>query len=82
MLEVVYYELAYAVADAGGAIVEWIKCYVGITEKKITGKFDEAIQKLFLETQADQLHQEWSQSATTYTHLISLAKVHSACAAS
>ena len=54
-------ELAYAVAEAGGAIVERIQCYVGITEEKVIGEFDEALQRLFLETQADQLNQEWDQ---------------------
>jgi MoxR-like ATPase len=34
---------------------------VGITEEKIIGKFDEALQNLFLETQADHLHEEWSE---------------------
>jgi len=54
-------ELAYAVAEAGGAIVERVQCYVGITEEKVIGNFDEALQRLFLETQADHLHPEWSQ---------------------
>ena len=43
-------ELAYAVAEAGGAIVERVQCYVGITEEKVIGKFDEALQRLFLES--------------------------------
>jgi len=34
---------------------------VGITEEKIIGKFDEALQKLFLESRADHLHEEWSE---------------------
>jgi MoxR-like ATPase len=34
---------------------------VGITEEKVIGRFDEALQRLFLETQADDLHEEWSQ---------------------
>lgn len=54
-------ELAYAVAEAGSAVVERVQCYVGITEEKIIGKFDEGLQKLFLESQADRLHEEWSQ---------------------
>ena len=54
-------ELAYAIAEAGSARVERVQCYVGITEEKIIGKFDEALQKLFLETQADHLHEEWSE---------------------
>ena len=54
-------ELAYAVAAAANTVVERLQCYVGITEEKVIGQFDEALQKLFLETQADPLHQEWSE---------------------
>src|SRR6266496_6836991 len=54
-------ELAYAVAAAADAVVERLQCYMGITEEKVIGRFDEALQKLFLETQADHLHQEWSE---------------------
>jgi len=54
-------ELAYAVAEAGSAIVERVQCYVGITEEKIIGKFDEALQKLFQESQINHLQQEWSE---------------------
>ena len=53
-------ELAYAVAAAANTVVERLQCYVGITEEKVIGRFDEALQKLFLETQADHLDQEWS----------------------
>jgi MoxR-like ATPase len=52
-------ELAYAVAQAAGTTVERLQCYVGITEDKAIGKFDEALQKLYLETQADQLGKDW-----------------------
>ena len=41
-------ELAYAVAEAAGTFVERLQCYEGITEDKAIGKFDEALQKLFL----------------------------------
>jgi MoxR-like ATPase len=41
-------ELAYAVAFAAEAVVERLQCYEGITEDKAIGKFDEALQKLFL----------------------------------
>jgi MoxR-like ATPase len=34
---------------------------VGITEEKVIGKFDEALQKLFLDTQAANLGQDWNQ---------------------
>src|SRR5215813_122737 len=54
-------ELAYAVAEAANTVVERLQCYVGITEEKVIGRFDEALQRLFLETQADHFHEEWSQ---------------------
>ena len=54
-------ELAYAVAAAANTVVERIQCYVGITEEKVIGRFDEALQKLFLGTEADKLHQGWSE---------------------
>jgi MoxR-like ATPase len=52
-------ELAYAVADAAGTLVERLQCYEGITEDKAIGKFDEALQKLFLETGRDRLGEDW-----------------------
>ena len=54
-------ELAYAVAAAARTTVERLQCYVGITEEKVIGKFDEALQKLYLETQAASLSQDWSE---------------------
>src|SRR5436853_7635950 len=42
-------ELACAVAKAAGTVVERLQCYVGINEEKAIGKFDEALQRLFLE---------------------------------
>jgi MoxR-like ATPase len=53
-------ELAYAVAEAAGAVVERLQCYAGITEDKAIGKFDEALQKLFLETQSENLARDWT----------------------
>jgi MoxR-like ATPase len=52
-------ELAYAVAEAAGTFVERLQCYEGITEDKAIGKFDEALQKLFLETQGGRLSEDW-----------------------
>lgn len=46
-------ELAYAVARAAQTHVERLQCYAGINEDKAIGKFDEALQRLFLETTAD-----------------------------
>jgi MoxR-like ATPase len=54
-------ELAYAVAAAAGTEVERLQCYVGITEEKVIGKFDDSLQKLFLDTQAANLDQDWTQ---------------------
>ena len=53
-------ELAYAVAIAAGTVVERLQCYEGITDDKAIGKFDEALQRLFLETQRDLLGLDWS----------------------
>ena len=53
-------ELAYAVAAAANTVVERLQCYEGITEEKAIGKFDEALQKLFLETQKDTLDWDWN----------------------
>jgi len=53
-------ELAYAVAAAADTVVERLQCYEGITEEKAIGKFDEALQKLFLETQQDTLGWDWN----------------------
>lgn len=54
-------ELAYAIAEAAATVVERLQCYVGISEEKAIGKFDEALQKLFLETQAESLKKNWSE---------------------
>ena len=52
-------ELAYAVAAAADTVVERVQCYQGITEEKIIGKFDEALQRLFLKTQGKLLGDRW-----------------------
>ena len=52
-------ELAYAVASAAGTGVERLQCYEGITEDKAIGKFDEALQELFLRVQGSQLGDDW-----------------------
>ena len=43
-------ELAYAVARSAETHVERLQCYLGINEDEAIGKFDEALQRLFLET--------------------------------
>lgn len=53
-------ELAYAVAAAANTVVERLQCYEGITEEKAIGKFDEALQELFLQVQKDTLGRDWT----------------------
>ena len=52
-------ELAYALATASDTVVERLQCYQGITEEKAIGKFDGALQKLFLEIEGDRLGDDW-----------------------
>lgn len=52
-------ELAYAIAEAAETVVERLQCYEGITEEKAIGRFDESLQRLFLETQGDHLEKDW-----------------------
>ena len=52
-------ELAYAVAAATESSVERLQCYQGLTEETAIGKFDESLQRLFLETQKHLLGQHW-----------------------
>jgi MoxR-like ATPase len=52
-------ELAYAVARAAGTHVERLQCYVGINEDKAIGEFDEALQRLFLETKTAHASNDW-----------------------
>jgi MoxR-like ATPase len=53
-------ELAYAIATAADTVVERLQCYEGIGEDKAIGKFDEALQDLFLRLQGGQFGDEWS----------------------
>ena len=57
--------LAQAIAAAGETVIERLQCYEGINEEKAIGKFDGALQKLFLETQADHLHKDWDAIRST-----------------
>src|SRR5215471_17790328 len=52
-------ELAYAVARSAETHVERLQCYVGINEEKAIGKFDEALQQLFLEAGTEQTGTDW-----------------------
>jgi MoxR-like ATPase len=52
-------ELAKALAFALDTSLERLQCYPGIDEEKAIGKFDTALQRLFLETQSGQLGTNW-----------------------
>lgn len=52
-------ELAKALALALDTSIERLQRYPGIDEERAIGKFDTALQKLFLETQASQLGVDW-----------------------
>src|SRR5579871_1293437 len=52
-------ELAKAVAVALDTTIERLQCYPGIDEEKAIGRFDTALQRLFLETQSDKLGTDW-----------------------
>ena len=52
-------ELAKALASALDTVVERLQCYPGIDEEKAIGKFDTALQRLFLETRSVQLGTDW-----------------------
>src|SRR2546427_9512417 len=52
-------ELAYAVARSAETHVERLQCYVGINEEKAIGKFDEALQQLFLQSRTVHIKDDW-----------------------
>jgi MoxR-like ATPase len=52
-------DLAYAVAAAANTVVERLQCYEGIAEDKAIGKFDDGLQRLFLDTQKDVIGRDW-----------------------
>src|SRR5436190_8429991 len=52
-------ELAYAVARSAETDVERLQCYVGINEEKAIGRFDEALQQLFLQSGAVHINGDW-----------------------
>ncbi len=52
-------QLAYAIAQAAGTEVERLQCYEGINEDKAIGKFDEALQRLYVESRARSETPDW-----------------------
>jgi MoxR-like ATPase len=51
--------LACAVARAADTVVERLQCYVGIDEEKAIGKFDESLQRLFLDGALERSGIDW-----------------------
>jgi MoxR-like ATPase len=52
-------ELAYAVALAAGTDVERLQCFEGIDAEKAIGKFDETLQRLFVDLKAKAGDVDW-----------------------
>ena len=42
-------QLAVSVAQAAGTHIERLQCYRGVTEDKAIGRFDESLQRLYME---------------------------------
>jgi MoxR-like ATPase len=57
-------QLAYAIADAAKTHVERLQCYVGIDEGKAIGKFDESLQRLYVELRAKSPDINWEVVAS------------------
>ena len=51
-------QLAISVAAAAGTHVERLQCYRGVTEDKAIGRFDESLQRLYMEFSKTQ-HDSW-----------------------
>ncbi|HLJ27840.1 MAG TPA: MoxR family ATPase [Candidatus Angelobacter sp.] len=56
-------QLAYAVAEAAGTRVGRLQCYEGINEEKAIGKFDESLQRLFVQFQSQSQAIDWDELA-------------------
>ena len=56
-------QLAYAVAEAARTKVERLQCYEGINEEKAIGHFDESLQRLFVQHQAEAQTVDWNELA-------------------
>ncbi len=51
-------QLAISVAAAAGTHVERLQCYRGVSEDKAIGRFDEGLQRLYMEFSKGQ-HESW-----------------------
>jgi MoxR-like ATPase len=53
-------ELAKVVAAAANTNIERLQCYEGINEEKAIGRFDESLQRLYLNTQTNGASANWT----------------------
>ncbi len=53
-------QLAYAVAAAADTHVERLQCYEGINQEHAIGRFDESLQRLFVELKSRSADPDWS----------------------
>ena len=53
-------ELAKVVALAADTTIERLQCYEGLNEEKAIGKFDESLQRLYLNTQGSTASASWA----------------------
>ena len=51
-------QLAVSVAVAASTHIERLQCYRGVTEDKAIGRFDEGLQRLYMEFSKGQ-HEDW-----------------------
>jgi MoxR-like ATPase len=53
-------QLAVSVAQAAGTHIERLQCYRGVTEDKAIGRFDESLQRLYMEFSKGQ-NESWRE---------------------
>ena len=55
-------QLAVSVAAAAGTHIERLQCYRGVTEDKAIGRFDEGLQRLYMEFSKGG-HEDWQSGS-------------------
>ena len=67
-------ELSYAVTRAAHTTIERLQCFEGITAEHAIGKFDESLQRLYLELATRTERPDWKALAKeiTFTRLLYL----------
>jgi MoxR-like ATPase len=62
-------EISYAVMHATGSAMERLQCFEGITAEHAIGKFDESLQRLYLDLVARESQPDWKLLAQEITTL-------------